>query len=540
MQAAKAEVRTSRRRISAIWIVPITAVLLGLWLAINAWLDQGPTVQISFSTASGIVEDKTRIRLLNVDIGVVTDLQISEDLSGVVVEAQLDPIARQFLRGDSEFWVVRPKISGLSVSGLGTILSGAFIEFSPGIEPTTRVRSFVGLNNAPATPLGTPGIRLELTSETSDSVDEGSPILYRGFRVGIVESTKLDLKRKLVTYTIFIDAPYDELISTNTRFWDVSGISAELSTEGVRLSVSSLQSLIEGGISFGLPVNAVPGDPVAENTAFRLYPDEASTHDNPYRHFSYYVVQFDQSLRGLRAGAPVTYRGLRIGSVERIMSQHLMEAATNIDVDYRVPILLKIEPGRLSLNDDAAGVEKLEMTIAGAVTYGLRATLKSGNILTGSLYVSFDYDPAAEPDELGTFQSYVTLPTTGSGIGLLEVQVNKLLAKINNLPLEQTLDSARLALDELNKTLKATRSMVEADDMQAIGATLDAALVNLTGLLQSYSAESEFHSELTQMIRDLRFALDSIQDFTDRVGDNPNQLVFPSDPVQDPEPKAAE
>jgi paraquat-inducible protein B len=141
---------------------------------------------------------------------------------------------------------------------------------------------------------------------------------------------------------------------------------------------------------------------------------------------------------------------------------------------------------------------------------------------------------------MGTFQSYVTLPTTGSGIGLLEVQVNQLLAKINALPLEQTLDSARLALDELNKTLKATRSMVETDDMQEIGVTLDAALVGLTGLLKSYSSESEFHSELTQMIRDLRFALDSIQDFTDRVGDNPNQLIFPSDPVQDPEPKAAE
>ena len=141
---------------------------------------------------------------------------------------------------------------------------------------------------------------------------------------------------------------------------------------------------------------------------------------------------------------------------------------------------------------------------------------------------------------MGTYLSYQTLPTTGSGIDLLEVQVNKLLAKINNLPLEQTLDSARLALDELNKTLKAARTMVETDDMQQIGVTLDAALVDLTGLLKSYSSESDFHSELTQMIRDLRFALDSIQDFTDRVGDNPNQLVFPSDPVQDPEPKAAE
>jgi paraquat-inducible protein B len=209
-------------------------------------------------------------------------------------------------------------------------------------------------------------------------------------------------------------------------------------------------------------------------------------------------------------------------------------------MNYRIPILLKIEPGRFSLNDTAEGVERLEETMGDAVSRGLRATLKSGSLLTGSLYVSFDFDAAAEPDQMGTYMSYQTLPTAGSGLELLEVQVNKLLAKINKLPLEQTLDSARLALDELNKTLKATRSMVETDDMQEIGATLDEALVGLTGLLKSYSSESEFHSELTQMIRDLRFALDSIKDFTDRVGDHPNQLVFPSDPVQDPEPKAAE
>ena len=540
MQAAKAEVQTSRRRISAIWVVPITAVVLGLWLAINAWLDQGPTVQISFSTAAGIEENKTRLRLLNVDIGVVSDVKISEDLSGVIIEAELDPIARQFLRGDSEFWVVRPKVSGFNVSGLSTILSGAFIEFSPGVEPTTRSRSFVGLDSAPETPLGTPGIRLTLTSEASNSVDAGSPILYRGFRVGTVESSELDLRRNLVSYSIFINAPYDEVISANTRFWNVSGISAELSAEGVRLSITSLQSLIEGGISFGLPLNTEPGDAVSALTEFRLYANEASTHQNPYRHFSYYVVQFDQSLRGLREGATVTYRGLRIGSVERIMSQHFMDDAARNEEDSSIPILLKIEPGRLSLNDSAEGVERLEESMEGAVSRGLRATLKSGSLLTGALYVDFDYVATAKPDKMGTYLSYQTLPTEGSGFGLLEVQVNKLLAKINDLPLEQTLDSAGLALDELSKTLKATRTMVETDDMQDIGVTLDAALVDLSGLLKSYSSESEFHSELTQMIRDLRFTLDSIQDFTDRVGDNPNELIFSSDPVQDPEPKAAE
>ena len=542
MQAAKAEIQNTRRRISAIWIVPITAVLLGLWLAINAWLDQGPTVEITFSTAEGIVENKTLVRLLNVNIGVVTDVRISKDLSGVVVTADLEPIAREFLHPDSEFWVVRPNVSGFNVSGLDTILSGAYIELSPGIEGKAGEREFVGLDKAPQTPVGTPGIRLELTSESGDSVNIGSPILYRGVRVGSVESTALDLDRKLVTYDVFIDAPYDDLISSNTRFWNVSGINAELSAEGIRLNIGSMQTLLEGGIAFSHPENTERGTPVAAGTVFRLYPNETSTNQNPYRYFARYIVKFDQSLRGLSVGAPVTYRGLRIGSVEKILSQSLIDptAADHDTEDRGIPVLLKIEPGRLSLRDSPDDVEELQATIEAAVATGLRATLQSGNILTGSLYVGFDFDPAADPAVMGTYEDYQTLPTTGSGIDLLEVQVNRLLTKLNDLPIEQTMDSARLAIDELKSTLTATRKLVDTDDIQQIGATLDTALGNMTTLLKSYSSDSEFHSELTQMIIDLRFALDSIQDLTDRVGDNPNQLVFPSDPTRDPEPKAAE
>jgi paraquat-inducible protein B len=130
-----------------------------------------------------------------------------------------------------------------------------------------------------------------------------------------------------------------------TRFWDVSGISAELSAEGIRLNVSSLQTLLEGGIAFGLPSNTQRGESVVANTVFRLYANEASTHQDPFRHFAYYVVKFDQSLRGLTRGAPVTYWGLRIGSVERIISENMLNVRTGDDSDYRLPVLLKIEPG---------------------------------------------------------------------------------------------------------------------------------------------------------------------------------------------------
>jgi paraquat-inducible protein B len=535
---SEAVVTSAKLKLSPIWIVPIAAVILGIWLAIAAYLSQGPTVTVTFASASGIEKGKTLVKVLSIDIGLVTDVGLSDDLEGVTVTLELEPQARELLREDTQFWVVRPTVRGTNISGLSTLLSGAYVEFTPGVESVTRMRSFTGLDQVPAAPAGTPGLRLQLTSRTSGSVGVGSPINYRGFRVGTVESTDLDVESQRVTYSIFVDSPYDRLISSNTRFWNASGISAELNTEGFKLSMSSLQSALAGGIAFDLPEKSSVGDPVTEEMVFRLYANEGNIHEDPHRHYIEYVVEFYQSLRGLRPGAPVSYRGIRLGEVTRILIDQMSDDAITAGSGRPIPVLIKLEPGRLELGDTREAEEFLRETIDIAVANGLRATLQSGNILTGSLYIGLDIYDEAKPVESTNFNQYPTIPTTGSGFDHIQVQVNRLLNKLNSLPLEESVATSNAAIEELKLTLAALRSILDDESAQNLTEALEKTLVNMSKLIQGYSAGSEFHTELNRTLVDLRQTLDSLKGVTDRLSDNPNAIVFPSEAIEDPEPKA--
>ena len=538
MSEGQSVIRFSRVRIAPIWIVPIAAVVLGLWLAINAYLEQGPSVQITFASAAGLEEGKTRVKVLNVDIGVVRDIRLRDDMGGVVVEAELQPEARELLREDSVFWVVKPSVSGLNVSGLSTLLSGAYVEFAPGVQSTTRRREFAGLENAPAIPLGTPGIRLLLTSRTNSSVTAGSSVLYRGTNVGAVESVDLDVDTRQVSYLIFIDAPYDRLISSNTRFWNASGISAELDSEGVKFHMDSLQSALSGGISFGLPRNSPIGEPAVENTTYRLYPNENSIHEDPHRHFVEYVVEFGQSLRGLHPDAPVTYRGVRIGSVEEILIDKIVPDSITTGMGPPIPVLVKLEPGRVELGDTAAAADQLRQIIDIAVSNGLRASLISGSLITGSRLIDLDFYSDLTPAETGVFNEYPTIPTTRGGFDHIQVQISGLLDKLNDLPVNETLTSTNAAISELESMLAAMTSILQNESAQGISASLTKTLTELNQLMQGYSSDSDFHRELNRTLVELKNTLDGLQKVTDRLAEKPNSLVFPGEPVEDPEPKA--
>ncbi len=530
-------VQSGRRKISAIWIVPAVAVVIGLWLAVDAYLKQGPTITLHFPSADSIQADKTLVKVRNVTVGTVTGVRLAEDLSGVVVTAELSPEARSLLREDSQFWVTKAEVRGASVTGLGTLLSGAYIEISPGVGELTERREFIGLERRPVSPSGTPGQRLKLRSRTSGSVGVGSPILYRGYRVGTVERIELDVQTRRVLYDIFIDAPYDELVTSNTRFWNASGISAELSTEGVKLSIGSLQSALMGGVSFDLPRHTRPGRPVEENTIFRLYPNESSIHEDPYRHSVEYVVSFRQSLRGLHMGAPVTYRGIRLGSVVRIMLEDLAVEDASEDGGRAIPVLIKLEPGRLTLEDSMEGSEQMHQAVVLAVKQGLRASLESGNLLTGNRFIEMDFYKVAEAQTVSDFMGYPTIPVISRGLDHIQEQISGLLEKLNNLPVEGVLAGAEDAIEELDGTLVAIRRLMESDDLHALPARLQGTLVQLNQVLEGFDSNSEFQHELIRTMEELKNALQSIDSVAERLTDKPNALIFPSKVVEDPEPR---
>jgi paraquat-inducible protein B len=501
-----------RRRIAPIWVVPIVAVLLGLWMVVHTYRTQGPDITITFATADGIEAGKTKVKALSVELGLVTSVELGEDLESVVVTARLERSAIPLLREDTQFWVVRARVGMGGVSGLGTIMSGGYIEMAPGTGPEGR-RDFAGLDEVPVTPAGTPGLHFRVVGERAGSVSTGDPILFKGFQVGRVENAKFDVESNRMHYRAFVEAPYDGLVRKNTRFWNTSGLSFSATAEGIEVNTGSLRSLLLGGVAFGLPEGVEPGDPAESGAEFDLFPDYKSINVQPYLHFLEYVVEFEQSVRGLVPGAPVEYRGLRAGQVDRILIEEAI-AATPEKGGVAIPVLIRVEPGRFGLGDSEEGLASLSRRFERAVHGGARATLATGNLLTGSRYVSFDMYPEQGPGEMGSFAGYTTLPTTSSGLEGIQQQVAALLDKLNALPLQDIAVSADQTVQELERTIAELRVLVASEELQSVPASLETSLAELDRTLES--------------VRQLATTLE----------DQPNSLIFSREPERDPEPMA--
>jgi paraquat-inducible protein B len=519
---------SQKRGINPIWLVPIVAVLLGAWMVIYTIQSQGPEITITFSTAEGITEGKTKVKLRNVDVGLVEDVRLGDDQESVLVTASLEKEAASLLREQTQFWVVRPRIGKSGISGLGTLLSGGYIQLAPG-EGAEGTRSYVGLEEPPVTPAGTPGIRVVLTAEKAGSVGVGDPVLYQGYTVGRVETEVRVADLEKMRYVVFISAPYDKKLTRRHRFWDASGVTARAGADGIEVEMAALDTLLIGGVEVGLPHGVDAGSLAESGETFRLYKSFEEVNERPYRHSLEYVVDFTQSVRGLKAGAPVEYRGLHIGRVERIM---LTEMAENIQGHgQQIPILIRIEPARVELPDSPEGVEQMRESIEIGVPRGLRASLATGNLLTGSLFISMNFYPDAEPAALGSYADFPMIPTISSGLAGIEHQLITFLAKLNDLPLEGVVTEAQQTLSSIDRLLGS-------DEMQAVPATLDATLEKLGATLASLSGDSELQARLLPTITQLERTLSSLRQVLDTLERQPSALIFDRKYGDDPRPPA--
>lgn len=257
-----------QRGFNPIWFVPIVALAIGVGMVIYTIQGRGPEITIVLSTAEGIVEGKTKIKLRDVEIGMVGSVELGEDGQSVIVMASLEKTSEDLLREDTEFWVVRPRIGKGGISGLGTLLSGGYIQIAPG-EGAEGRRHFVGLEDPPLTPAGTPGLRVTLTAEKAGSVSAGDPVLFKGYVVGRVETEAFDIEKNLMSYGVFIEASYDALLTTADRFWDVSGVSFRAGAAGIQVDTVSFETLLFGGVEVGLPEGISPGVPRRIRCGFR-------------------------------------------------------------------------------------------------------------------------------------------------------------------------------------------------------------------------------------------------------------------------------
>lgn len=528
------------RGISGIWFVPLLALVLGVYMVIHSWMTEGPEIEVAFKTASGLTQGKTKVKYRSVDMGVVEEVRLNEDFDGVIAKIKLDRQALPLLREDTRFWVVTARVGVGNISGLDTLLSGAYIQLAPGTGKK-GTKEYIALEQPPLTPTGAPGLRLKLTSDHTSSVSTGDTVLYKGYKVGRVESMIFDPEDSKAHYVIFIDAPYHQLVNSATRFWDASGISLSAGADGLKLQTGSMDTVLLGGVTFAVPEGLPDGDPVEHNTGFKLYATQEDIMDNPFRHGAHYVVSFKQSIKGLSPGAPVEYRGLHIGTVKKIMLKegmlkNLSEAHTASG--EAIPILIYLEPGRLELPDRAESVTTLQKNIELGITNGLRASLETGNLLSGAKIISIDFFEDVEAQTTGSFLEYTTIPAIETGLGQLEQKLNAILEKINNLPLEETLGGANSAIATLNETLGGLNTVIQSEGIQQLPQQLDNTLSELRETLGGLSPGSEIYQSLNSSLLRLNRTLSNLETVTGTLADQPNSLILPSDSKPDPVPEA--
>ncbi len=463
--------RKKRRRISVVWIIPILAAVIALGIAIQRALNEGPTITIAFKAAEGVEAGKTFIKYKDVTIGQVTKVQLSEDYTGVVVEAKIAKHAAPLLLEDTKFWIVEPRASLSGISGLGTLLSGNYIGMQVG-KSATRRRSFTGLD-VPPTVTDEPGRQFLLRAASLGSIGIGAPIYYRSLSVGQVATYSLAADGKSIDIIVFVNAPYDKYVTSRTRFWNASGIDVSAGADGVKVHTESLVAVLAGGVAFDSPEFLPPGPPAAADAAFTLYPNRTIAMKQPDQLERRFVLYFDESVRGLSVGAPVTFFGLPVGEVADVGLEFNAEA-----LDLRPRVLITFFPERLVEHVSGGGKSSAETMVKSDLANrdrllrhmveekGLRATLQSGNLLTGELYVAFDYLPNAPKVKVDWSQDPLQLPVSDAGLASLEAKLDSILTKVNRMPLEEMGTGVKNLILTLNQTLKDADTMIKSVDTQ--------------------------------------------------------------------------
>ena len=541
---APARVKKTNVFTSVVWLIPLIALIAGGWLLVKDIRNRGPVVTLLMDSAEGIEVNNTVIKVLNVDVGRVTRIKLRDDQKGVEVTAQLSADAKDLIRSDTQFWVVKPRIDQSGVTGLGTLLSGSYIAFTPGKSQETK-DVFVVQDIPPIAAIGQSGLRLNLIGKNDRILNVSSPVLYENFMVGQVESAHFDPSDQSVHYTIFIQSPNDKLINSASRFWLESGINIETTGSGVKLNSAPLPALLSGAISFDSPKTSDSKNVKSEDR-FTLYDSRSEVANLPDDRSLYYTAFFKQSVRGLSAGSPVEYKGLNIGVVsdvpyfDRNDSLHLFENGW-------IPVRIRIEPSRLEINADEQSKEHWKQQFQTALNKGLTATISSNNLLTGSKMIELNDQPSTSP-KLRPHTVYAgdtVIATQGGGLDDLQAKVADLLDKFNNLPLDKTVAGLNGSLAELKSTLKSANAALSSIDKlvgkpqtQNIPNELNQTLKELRQTLQGVSPQSPIYGDVQNTLQSLDKTLKDVQPVINTLKEKPNALIFNSS-SKDPIPKGS-
>lgn len=531
--------------ISAIWLLPLITLMIGVSLVVKTIHEQGPQVTISFMSAEGIESGKTKIKYKNVDIGLVESIEFAEDLKDVLLTVRFDRKAEEFLKRGTKFWVVRPRISLRGASGLGTLISGSYIAIEPGQGELQK--HFVGLEEPPVVTADVAGKEIILRADQLGSIDNGSPVYFRGIQAGEIQGYELGNDRNSVFIHAFIKAPFDELVKGNSRFWNVSGMHVSMDSEGFKMQTESFQSMLLGGIAFDTPQTVEASAENVEELVFTLFNSREEIEEQVYTRKVNFVLFFEGSVRGLDVGAPVEFKGIKIGRVVDIRLEFDHNHSS-----FMIPVLIELEPERIIAKGDDKSPEDTLKTL---VDRGLRARLQTGSLLTGKLFVELDMHPDTRVRLVSGQAKIPELPTIPAELEQITDSIKGILAKLEKVELDKMGDELHSALQgantllnkpellesitEMNEALKVFKSVMTKLDpkVEPIAENINEAmrsgkkaLDNINHTVKLFDkllrSDSPVQFRIIRMADEMAEAGRALQRFLELLEENPQSLIF--------------
>jgi paraquat-inducible protein B len=530
-----------RGRLSAVWLIPLFAALVAVGIAVDRIMKEGPTITVLFKAAEGVEAGKTLIKYKDVKIGEVSAVELHDNFSKVLVTAKIDKHAEGLMVKDATFWVVQPRVTLSGVSGIGTLLSGNYIGFERG-KSEERHRRFVGLEKPPVITTDQPGKQFQLTAADMGSLGIGSPVYFRRLQVGQVVASKLAADGESVQFQVFVNAPFDRFVSSETRFWNASGLDVSLGADGVDVRTQSLVSLLIGGVAFETPTFVAQAEPAVADSSFRLFADRATAMKQPEAIARRYLLYFDDSLRGLSVGAPVTLLGLEAGEVTDVgfeIDPDTSALRGRVEfVAYPERLVARVRPQESeNANQFLANEQQSHAFLQRLIEeQGLRGQLRSGSLITGQLYVAFDYVSDAPKVTVDWSAPIPVIPTVPSTLPNLEDKLTGILDRIDEIPFEAIGNEIRQVLATIDQSLKDVDRAVDHIDtgvtpelkaglaeLRRVLASADRVLQNTDATLLGPSAPGQL--ELRNALQEVARAARGVRVLADYLERNPGALI---------------
>jgi paraquat-inducible protein B len=511
-------------RLSPLWLIPLVAAGLVVYLGYNSLANRGPLVTLVLASADGLTVDQTEVKHKAVTVGTVESIKLSNDMKSVVVEVRMVGGTDAMLTDKARFWVVRPRLSAGSLTGIETLVSGAYIEVDPGGPGGKKERRFDALREPPGRQSDEPGQVYVLKAKHLGSLSTGSPVYYRDVEVGEVLSYDLGDGLGPVTLRVFVREPYDKFVHAQTQFWNASGLSVTMGAEGMHIELQSIQTLLSGGIAFETPTGAGPDTVAGEKATFDLYEDKATADNAFYRENIPYVSYFRSSVQGLATGSPVLVSGVQVGSVHDV--KLVYDAAAHAMV---ARVAFAIQPERI-LTKGIAGGADVHKAFSDPT---MHVRLESSNLLTGAKDLALEYSTSKATvraaADLPREGDALVLPSEGGSLDGLTASLAEIATKVDRIPFQEIGDNASATLASVQHLVAEidTNAGPALAQLPVIAEQMSLAARSANSALgaSGYGQNSDFQHGMERMMREVNDTARSVRSLADYLDRHPEALL---------------